>query len=412
MMRRSAGLLWVSLFAALVLAGCGGSDPTPTPAAPAAKTTPGALTFEEEWEALKTAARAEGRLVLASGNNSSRALTPPIRDAFGKQFGIEVTVAGGSGSQQFARVAAERDGGRFELDLVILGRRHVGESFGPAGFLVPIQEQLFHPDALDTSKWWREKLWFREPDGSDPKYSVAFSVSAYPNPLTPSYNTERVTEADIAAINSAWDFLDLKWKDKIIALNPLASGISSSLIDIYAHPALGPEWIERFFSRDLDVTFAADDRQIVDSIALEGGHALAFFGKGAEGQLVALAREGLPVARWSKKLIEGGRVSANSSYVWLGMLDQAPHPNAAKLFVNWWLTQEGQTAYQTLSATTDLPPSLREDVPVGVSDPLAQRVPGAVYNMSSLDTSLPDNRAEAIDFAQRVFLERREGSFE
>ena len=55
---------------------------------------------------------------------------------------------------------------------------------------------------------------------------------------------------------------------------------------------------------------------------------------------------------------------------------------------------------------------LREDVPVGITDPLAQRIPGTVYNMSSLDTSLPDNRDEAIDFAQRVFLEGREGSFE
>lgn len=411
MMRRLAQVLGVASFAVLLLAACGGSDPTPTPAEPTSTPTPGASAFEAEWEALKAAAREEGRLVLASGNNSSRALTPPIRDAFGKQFGIQVTVAGGRGSEQFARIGAERQGGRYEIDLLILGRRHMGESFGPAGFLTPIQDQLFHPDALDTSKWWGERLWFREPEGVEPKYSVAFSVSAYPNPLTPSYNTELVTEADIAAINSAWDFLDLKWKDKIIALSPLATGISSGLIDIYAHPALGPGWIERFFSRELDVTFAADDRQIVDSISF-GGHALAFFGQGAEGALVALAREGLPVARWSKNLEEGGRLSANSSYVWLGMLDRAPHPNAAKLFVNWWLTQEGQTAYNTLSATTDLPPSLREDVPVGISDPLAQRVPGAEYDMSSLDTSLPDNRAEAIEFAQRVFLEGREGSFE
>lgn len=411
MMRRLAQVLGVASFAVLLLAACGGSDPTPTPAEPTSTPTPGASAFEAEWEALKAAAREEGRLVLASGNNSSRALTPPIRDAFGKQFGIQVTVAGGRGSEQFARIGAERQGGRYEIDLLILGRRHMGESFGPAGFLTPIQDQLFHPDALDTSKWWGERLWFREPEGVEPKYSVAFSVSAYPNPLTPSYNTELVTEADIAAINSAWDFLDLKWKDKIIALSPLATGISSGLIDIYAHPALGPAWIERFFSRELDVTFAADDRQIVDSISF-GGHALAFFGQGAEGALVALAREGLPVARWSKNLQEGGRLSANSSYVWLGMLDRAPHPNAAKLFVNWWLTQEGQTAYNTLSATTDLPPSLREDVPVGISDPLAQRVPGAEYDMSSLDTSLPDNRAEAIEFAQRVFLEGREGSFE
>ena len=411
MMGRLAKLLGIALFAVLPLAACGGSDPTATPAEPASTTTPGASTFEEEWEALKAAAREEGRLVLASGNNASRALTPPIRDAFGKQFGIQVTVAGGSGSQQFARVAAERQGGRYEIDLLILGRRHMGESFGPSGFLTPIKDQLFHPDAIDPSNWWMNRFWYREPDGVEPKYSIAFSVSAYSNPITPSYNTELVTEDDIAAINSAWDFLDLKWNDKIIALSPLATGISSGIIDIYSHPALGPEWIERFFSQELNVTFAASDRQIVDSISL-GGHALAFFGQGAEGALAALAREGLPVARWSKQLTEGGRVTANSSYVWLGMLDRAPHPNAAKLFVNWWLTKEGQTAYNTLSATADLPPSLREDVPVGITDPLAQRIPGTVYDMSSLDTSLPDKRDEAIEFAQRVFLEGREGSFE
>ena len=89
-------------------------------------------------------------------------------------------------------------------------------------------------------------------------------------------------------------------------------------------------------------------------------------------------------------------------------MDRAPHPNAAKLFLNWWLTQEGQTAYNTLTDGNP-PPSLRVDVPVGVTLPQEQRIDGVAYHMSSLDVNLPDLRVEAIEFAQRIFLEEREG---
>ena len=147
-----------------------------------------------------------------------------------------------------------------------------------------------------------------------------------------------------------------------------------------------------------------DVRTIVDSIAL-GGHAFATFDQGAGTQLATLALEGLAVADWTKNLKEGGVMKTTSSLAWLGMMDRAPNPNAAKLFLNWFLTQEGQTVYHTVFVGSPSP-SLREDVPPGSTLPRERRVPGAVYEMGSLDTSLPDLRAEAVDFAQRTFLER------
>ena len=428
-----ASMLAGAAFAVLLLPACGSPDPTPTPqptpsptapsapptpapaeasrtptpAEPTSTPTPAPPTFEETWEALKARAREEGKLSMVLANGSSRGLAPPLREAFGKQFGIEITIAGGSGPPHLARISAERAAGRYEVDVVIHSRLLLGNLLAPAGFLTPIQEQLFHPDALDPSNWWMDKLWWREPDGVEPKYSVATSVTAWPNPVNPDYNTELVTEADIAAINSAYDFFDEKWQGKIIALSPLEVGSSGGLTDVYSHPELGPEWIKRFYSKEeMDVTFVGDVRQIVDSIA-RGGHAFAFFSQGAGRDLAMLAGEGLPVARWSKNLIEGGRLSANSGWHWIGMMDRAPHPNAAKLLLNWWLTQEGQTAYNTLSASSP-PPSLRDDVPLGVTLQGERRMPGVAYEMSSLDTSLPDRRLEAIDFAQRIFLEGRE----
>ena len=408
MIVRKRGLfLGVALLPLLLLPACASAEPaaTPTPAEPAATPTPAPPTFEDEWEALKAAARAEGKLVLVTGSSASRGLVPVVRGVFGEQFGIQVTITGGNGSQQTARITAERAGGRYEVDVMIHGRATMGERLGPTGVFVPIKEQLFHPDAIDPSHWWTNRFFYREPDGVEPKYSVAVAVRALRNPIDPGYNTELVTEADIAEINSVWDFFDDKWKGKIITLSPLGTGISSRLQLIYSHPQMGPEWIARFYSRESDVTFVGDNRQIVDSVAL-GGHAFSMFDEGAGNAFVVLKAQGVPVDLWSKNLKEGGIVTAAGSWSWIGMMDRAPHPNAAKLFVNWWLTKEGQTAYNTLVTGGGQPPSLREDVPPGVTLPQERRDPGAVYIMGSLDTSLPDRTLEAVDFAQRIFLER------
>ena len=411
MIRKQGLLLGAAFFALLLLPACGSSDPTPTPtsapalAEPTATPTPAPPTFEEEWEALKAAAQEEGKLVLVTGSSASRGMVPVVRGVFGEQFGIQVTITGGNGSQHMARITAERAGGQYEVDVVIHGRQTMGVRMGPAGIFVPIKEQLFHPDAIDPSNWWMNRFYYREPDGVEPKYSIAVAVRANRNPIDPGYNTEAVTEADIAEINSVWDFLDDKWKGQIIALSPLGTGVSGAIELVYSHPDMGPEWLERFYSKELDVTFAGDNRQIVDSVAL-GGHAFSMFDSGAGNVYVILKDQGVPVDLWTKNLKEGGVVSTTGSWSWIGMVDRAPHPNAAKLFLNWWLTKEGQTAYNTLSAGGGQPPSLREDVPPGVTLPQERRDPGAVYGMGSLDTSLPDLTLEAVDFAQRTFLER------
>ena len=344
-------------------------------------------------------------MVLVTGSSASRGLVPVVRGVFGEQFGIEVTINGGGGSAHMARITAERAGGRYEVDVVIHGRTTMGERLGPAGVFLPIKEQLFHPDAIDPSNWWMNRFFYREPAGVEPKLSVATAVRALRNPIDPGYNTEVVTEADIAEINSVWDFLDDKWKGQIISLSPLETGVSSALQLIYSHPEMGPEWIARFYSRELDVTFVGDNRQIVDSVAF-GGHAFSIFDQGAGNAYIPLKAEGVPVDVWSKNLKEGGVVSTTGSWGWIAMMDQAPHPNTAKLFLNWWLTKEGQTAYNTLVTGGGQPPSLREDVPPGVTLPQERRDPGAAYAMESLDTSLPDLTSEAVEFAQRTFLER------
>jgi ABC-type Fe3+ transport system substrate-binding protein len=70
-------------------------------------------------------------------------------------------------------------------------------------------------------------------------------------------------------------------------------------------------------------------------------------------------------------------------------MNRAPHPNAAKVFVNWLLSREGQTLFQkVMSQPGDARNSRRIDVPKDHVPPDEQRRDG----MSYFDTDDPDTK--------------------
>jgi ABC-type Fe3+ transport system substrate-binding protein len=65
------------------------------------------------------------------------------------------------------------------------------------------------------------------------------------------------------------------------------------------------------------------------------------------------------------------------------MLIQPPHPNAARLFANWLLSREGQTALQRAANTpTNSEESLRTDIPKDMVRSEVRRVDGVKYLMA------------------------------
>jgi ABC-type Fe3+ transport system substrate-binding protein len=73
-------------------------------------------------------------------------------------------------------------------------------------------------------------------------------------------------------------------------------------------------------------------------------------------------KQGLPVGQ-IVGLKEGGTLSSSGGI--LSLLQRAPHPNAAKVFVNWLLSREGQMHVQKGRKGRLLTPSnsLRVDIP-------------------------------------------------
>jgi len=86
-----------------------------------------------------------------------------------------------------------------------------------------------------------------------------------------------------------------------------------------------------------------------------------------------LKEQGLPIQPFDpQKVREGGYLSGGNGV--LGLFNKAPHPNAARVYINWLLTQEGQTVN---SKAQDLP-SWRVDVPTDHLSPTVLPQPGFV----------------------------------
>ena len=71
-------------------------------------------------------------------------------------------------------------------------------------------------------------------------------------------------------------------------------------------------------------------------------------------------------------LTEGNYLSAGWGGV--NLIDRAPHPNAAKLYINWLLSKEGQSAWQKSGYN-----SARIDIPKEAVDAANRIVDGVTY---------------------------------
>ena len=187
-----------------------------------------------------------------------------------------------------------------------------------------------------------------------------------------AYNTELVTPTEFS---SFWDLLQERWREKIVAMDLRAGGYGRSGARFsYYNPQLGGEFLRRLFS-EANVSLSRDYRQAIDWVA-QKKFSLLLFGNGDD--VLAAKAQGLPVnvidtSGWK----EGGALET-AAYT-LVLMDKPAHPNAAKVFINWLLSRQGQMAVQKEGETND---SLRIDIPkTDVRDHIRRR-DGAHYTVT------------------------------
>ena len=319
--------------------------------------------WKNEWEQTLAAAKKEGEIAFYGSNGYEK-----VFEIFQKRYPeIKVNaVTGLRGSEYGQRVMTERRAGKYLVDLFIDGVVTPIQVYLKANILEPILPNLMLPEVVDESKWWEDKHHYAD---SEARYIFIFQGNVHGGEN--AYNTKLVNPKEI---KSYWDFLDPKWRGKIVAYDVnRVSNVAHSLRFLYNHPDLGPEFVRRFFG-EVDITYSRDDRQMIDWLAA-GKFQLAFF----VGEIEDAAVKGLPVKFFEPSSFkEGAFVGPSQGGV--SLFKNAPHPNAAKIAINWLLSQEGQNTYQKVfSQLHDVRQSMREDIPKDVIPPSFRRVKGVKY---------------------------------
>lgn len=321
----------------------------------------GAAEPTPQMKSLIDAARAEGRVeVILSGQvpQKLRVLMPD----FEKLYGVRVNFQTGSGRAHAQRILAERRAGRYTIDAWLGGDSTALTQLIPNGVLAPIPELLIDPDVTDLSKWYKGRHYYTDPD-----QRYVFAFGAQPIHVV-SFNTKLV---DPGEIRSYQDLLDPKWKGKMVTWNPSAQGAGASAVGMYLHPRIGEDWFKRW-AREMNVTVVEDARQGAEWLALGRFH-LGIFGIATQAE--TMRSQGFPVQGFLPHAMAEGEILTVSATN-IMVLDRAPHPKAAQLFVNWLLTRDVQQKLIKIAQRAD---SLRTDVDSSVLDPAYRRRPDADY---------------------------------
>jgi iron(III) transport system substrate-binding protein len=231
-------------------------------------------------------------------------------------------------SDTAAKVRAERGAGIYTVDAALAGNQTMFIILLGEKMLAPLKPELILPEVTDGSKWKRGSLWFPDPEQ---QYVLRLF-----NTVNEAFwvNTAQVKPGDLRKVA---DLLDPKWKGKIAFMDPTVSGTGNNqAASLYIR--FGEDFVKKLFV-DQKLLISRDRRQLTDWL-MRGTAAIAF---GAEdGELERLRKEGMPLNSVFDLEDMSGSVSGGDQ---LALFNNAPHPNAARVFVNWMASKEGSELF-------------------------------------------------------------------
>jgi iron(III) transport system substrate-binding protein len=313
------------------------------------------------------AAKREGQVTVAgpTGTGAREVLVEP----FQKQYGISVDFLGLTGRELTPRVATERAAGQYRWDVFIHGTSTAIKNMLPLGAFDPLEPALIAPDVKDARHWRGGALEF-----ADSGRMVLVMTPFQRGTIFVNTNLARPEE-----FRSYRDLLDPKWKGRIAVDDPRVSGPGEATFEfLYLHPELGPDFIRALARQEL---FIVRDRgQQVDLVGT--GRYPILLG-GSDQTVEERIQQGAPIAVVEPpRLREGTDVSPANGVV--ALFNGAPHPNAARVYLNGLLSKEGQTAFARemgyVSARLDVPtdhvPAWRVPVPGAIKTSTEQGMDG------------------------------------
>ena len=327
-------------------------------------------TVRADWESTLAAAKKEGKVSVITD------VTATLRDAltleFQKKYGISVELFGISGREVAPRVAAERKAGQFLWDIYIHGSTTALEAMIPMGAFDPLEPALILPDVKDAKTWRGGAIEFLDPG------KVVMVMTPFHRGII-FYNTKLVNPKEF---KSHKDLLNAKWKGKMVVDDPRRAGPGvATFTFFYLHPELGPDFIRALGKQQM--TILRDYAQEVDAVG-QGRYPLLI--GAADFVAINRAKQGVPIGIVdARQLKEGTDLSPTNGN--LALFNRAPNPNAAKIYINWLLSNEGQTIFARANGYV----SARLDVPTDHTEPWRVPLPGAIKTYTQAAMQVKNN---------------------
>ena len=303
---------------------------------------PARADWQGDWQRTIAAAQAEGALTI-SGPSGSAWREQLL--AFEKDYPeIKLAITPMASRDFWPRVIKEREAGQKLWDFRIGGPDHVAYLIKRMGGMAPIRPLLLLPEVTDATAWHGGA------DGMfvdlEKQYFLSFAI--YEENVA-FYNAKAISESDLPDMKA---LTEPRWKGKISMADPRAGSPltgSGALLRVY-----GADYLEALMAGQRPV-IVKEPRQQMDWLVSGrypisiGVPSITFVEFAARGVDMAPIRKIPGPKMWTQGV--GG----------IQMLEGAPHPNAAKLYINWLLSRAVQARLMPAVKLN----SRRKDVPLG-----------------------------------------------
>ena len=334
-------LIFTGLLGLLLAACAPQSSPNPsTPAASKPVTAtpdsnfPPPTSQDAAWDKVIEAAKKEGKVTVYSYNMTGD-VGLAVSDAFGKKYGIKLEIITGGGAALAERINTEKRVGAVVADIMDANTFQIAY----------IKEIGATATSEDIPAIKEAGIWQIEPWTNDPLKHVLVHSLIYRANLI---NTNQVKSTDEP--KSLKELTQAKWKGRMVQNTPRISSGPSIFFGTMIQRKLTDSDTVRDIGKGSEFTSTDDEGA---KLLIQGRYALW---PGIGGRVVSpfLVQEpNLPIKFVA---IEEGTVASGNA---MAAINNGPHPNAARLLINWLLTPEGQTVFNKPQGIVPI----RKDVP-------------------------------------------------
>ncbi|MBI4289225.1 MAG: extracellular solute-binding protein [Chloroflexi bacterium] len=341
----AGSLFVVVLLVAAVLASCTPkATPAPQPSAPATpsataapRTTPAVGAEDAAWNKVVEAAKKEGKLNFYNWYFTEGRGGRALQQAFESKYGIKLDAIQGRGAEFTERLKTEKRIGQMVADVVEGSSLHL-ENMRLAGLLTPTTDI----PVMREKDAWHMAPNFHNKEANYLNYQRMF--------LTMFMNTNLVKPGEEP--KGLTDLLDPKWKGKLLISDPVVSEIASRFVLYIQQKRLPDDFPARLGRQEL--LFDPSTPGVALKLA-QGNASIAVLL--ATLDVSNLVAEGAPLRVLDTK--EGVMVDALS----MGAVNNGPHPNAAKVFLNYILSPDGQKLIASKSLSYPVRKGITANVP-------------------------------------------------